>query len=96
MSDEKTTKQYDDSLKCSFCGKGQKEVRKLIAGPTVYICDECVSLCNEIMAEEFEASFDISISRKLPTPKEIKKFIDDYVIEQELAKKILSEALFLI
>jgi ATP-dependent Clp protease ATP-binding subunit ClpX len=92
MRDEKTTKQYDDSLKCSFCGKGQKEVRKLIAGPTVYICDECVSLCNEIMAEEFESSFDISISQKLPTPKEIKNFIDDYVIEQDLAKKILSVA----
>lgn len=79
-------------LKCSFCGKGQKEVRKLIAGPTVYICDECVGLCNEIMAEEIESSFDINISRKLPTPKEIKGFLDDYVIEQDQAKKILSVA----
>lgn len=92
MNDEKTNKEYDDSLKCSFCGKGQGEVRKLIAGPTVYICDECVSLCNEIMAEEFEASFDISISQKLPAPKEIKNFLDDYVIEQDTAKKILSVA----
>ena len=86
------TKKHNVSLKCSFCGKGQKEVRKLIAGPTVYICDECVNLCNEIMAEEFESSFDISLSRKLPTPKEIKKFLDEYVIEQEKAKKILSVA----
>ncbi len=92
MKDKKTTKQYDDSLKCSFCGKGQKEVRKLIAGPTVFICDECVSLCNEIMAEEFETAFDINISKKLPTPKEIKSFLDDYVIEQEMAKKALSVA----
>ncbi|KPK02093.1 MAG: ATP-dependent Clp protease ATP-binding subunit ClpX [Nitrospira bacterium SG8_35_4] len=85
-------KKFDESLKCSFCGKGQREVRKLIAGPTVYICDECVNLCNEIMAEEFETSFDISTSKKLPTPKEIKSFLDEYVIEQELAKKILSVA----
>lgn len=82
----------DNSLKCSFCGKGQKDVRKLIAGPSVYICDECVMLCNEIMAEEFEASMDVSISRRLPTPKEIKAFLDEYVIEQEKAKKILSVA----
>ncbi len=86
------TKKYDNSLKCSFCGKGQNDVRKLIAGPTVYICDECVNLCNEIMAEEFDPSFDISISRKLPIPKEIKKFLDDYIIEQDKAKKILSVA----
>jgi hypothetical protein len=63
MANENTTKNTDESLKCSFCGKGQKEVRKLIAGPTVYICDECINLCNEIMAEEFESSFDIN-SRK--------------------------------
>jgi ATP-dependent Clp protease ATP-binding subunit ClpX len=92
MSDYKKTDKYDDILKCSFCGKGQKEVRKLIAGPTVYICDECVTLCNEIMAEEFESSFDINITQKLPTPKEIKSFLDDYVIEQEIAKKVLSVA----
>ncbi len=92
MNEEKTANKYDDFLKCSFCGKGQKEVRKLIAGPTVYICDECVNLCNEIMAEEFESSFDISISQKLPTPKEIKNFLGDYVIEQDVAKKILSVA----
>jgi ATP-dependent Clp protease ATP-binding subunit ClpX len=92
MSDNKTTTNYDDVLKCSFCGKGQKEVRKLIAGPTVYICDECVNLCNEIMAEEFDSSFDINVTQKLPTPKEVKSFLDDYVIEQEYAKKVLSVA----
>jgi ATP-dependent Clp protease ATP-binding subunit ClpX len=92
MDDERMNKKFDESLKCSFCGKGQREVRKLIAGPTVYICDECVNLCNEIMAEEFESSFDVSISKKLPTPKEIKSFLDEYVIEQDQAKKILSVA----
>ena len=92
MDDEKKNSRNNNSLKCSFCGKGQKEVRKLIAGPTVYICDECVNLCNEIMSEEFDASFDISISQKLPAPKEINNFLDDYVIEQAQAKKILSVA----
>jgi ATP-dependent Clp protease ATP-binding subunit ClpX len=92
MDEKKVADKYSSSLKCSFCGKSQKEVRKLIAGPTVYICDECVSLCNEIMAEEFDSSFDINISRKLPTPKEIKSFLDDYVIEQDLAKKTLAVA----
>ena len=92
MDDEKMNKKFDESLKCSFCGKGQREVRKLIAGPTVYICDECVNLCNDIMAEEFESSIDINIAKKLPTPKEIKGFLDEYVIEQDQAKKILSVA----
>jgi len=89
---EKTTNDNNASLKCSFCGKGQREVKKLIAGPTVYICNECVNLCNEIMDEEFDTSLDVSVSKKLPTPKEIKKVLDDYVIEQEEAKKILSVA----
>jgi ATP-dependent Clp protease ATP-binding subunit ClpX len=86
------TKKHNALLKCSFCGRGQDEVRKLIAGPTVYICDECVGLCNEIMAEEIDTSFDISISTKLPTPKEIKSYLDKYVIKQEKAKKIISVA----
>ncbi len=92
MKREKQRNYNNTSLKCSFCGKGQKEVRKLIAGPSVYICDECVLLCNEIMAEEFETSLDVSVTKRLPVPKEIKAFLDDYVIEQEKAKKILSVA----
>jgi len=80
------------SLYCSFCGKSQDEVRKLIAGPTVYICDECIELCNEIIAEEYEKE-ELGRSRsKVPTPSEIKKSLDEYVIGQELAKKILSVA----
>jgi ATP-dependent Clp protease ATP-binding subunit ClpX len=89
---EKKTNNNNIILKCSFCGKNQKEVRKLIAGPTVYICNECIALCNDIMAEEFDASFDINITQKLPKPKEIKSFLDDYIIEQNRAKKILSVA----
>ena len=92
MKKEDKEEDFKELLKCSFCGKGQKEVRKLIAGPTVYICDECVSLCNEIMAEDFDSSFDINISRKLPTPKEVKSFLSDYIIEQDRAKKVLSVA----
>jgi len=92
MNDENNTNNFEKNMKCSFCGKSQKEVRKLIAGPTVFICDECVTLCNEIMAEEIETSFDINASQKLPTPKEIKEFLDEYVIEQDFAKKVLSVA----
>lgn len=92
MKEERTIRKHNGSLKCSFCGRGQDEVRKLIAGPTVYICDECIGLCNEIIAEEFDSSFDITISAKLPTPKEIKNYLDDYVIDQEKAKKIISVA----
>lgn len=75
---------------CSFCGKGEDQVRKLIAGPQVYICDECVQLCNEILEEEFEKESRASIP--LPTPAEIKRKLDEYVIGQERAKKILSVA----
>lgn len=80
------------SLYCSFCGKSQDEVRKLIAGPTVYICDECIELCNEIIAEEYEKEEMGRARSKVPKPSEIKKALDEYVIGQEKAKKILSVA----
>jgi len=76
---------------CSFCGKSQDEVRKLIAGPTVFICDECIELCNDIVAEEWDEE-RVSRLPKLPKPAEIKRFLDEYVIGQERAKKILSVA----
>jgi len=79
-------------LHCSFCGKSQDEVRKLIAGPTVYICDECIELCNEIIAEESEEERLIKGKLAVPKPKEIKDRLDEYVIGQERAKKILSVA----
>src|SRR5205807_826517 len=81
----------DAQLRCSFCGKGREEVRKLIAGPTVYICDECVDLCNDIIAEDLEGRQE-TISSKLPKPKEIMRTLDQYVIGQERAKKVLSVA----
>ncbi len=87
----KKTNGKGSDLVCSFCGKSQDEVKKLIAGPSVYICDECIELCNEIIEEEYqkeEAGGPLSI----PTPKEIKAIIDDYVIEQERAKKVLAVA----
>ncbi|MFZ6017612.1 MAG: ATP-dependent Clp protease ATP-binding subunit ClpX [Nitrospirota bacterium] len=82
----------ENSLKCSFCGKGQEEVKKLIAGPTVYICNECVELCNEIIAEEIYTEAEAHILPELPTPREIHRFLNDYVIGQERAKRILSVA----
>ncbi len=78
-------------LKCSFCGKSQNDVRKLIAGPTVYICDECVELCNDIIAEEWEEERSREI-RSLPKPSEIKGILDQYVVNQERAKKVLAVA----
>ena len=81
------------NLSCSFCGKSQREVRKLIAGPTVYICDECIKLCNDIIAEENEKE-DSKPVVSLPTPLEIKNFLDDYVIGQDFAKKVLSVAVY--
>ncbi|MEK7385902.1 MAG: ATP-dependent Clp protease ATP-binding subunit ClpX, partial [candidate division NC10 bacterium] len=78
-------------LKCSFCGKSQNDVRKLIAGPTVYICDECIDLCNDIIAEEWEEEKSREL-RSLPKPAEIKNLLDQYVIGQERAKKVLAVA----
>jgi ATP-dependent Clp protease ATP-binding subunit ClpX len=85
-------KKDENALKCSFCGKGHNEVKKLIAGPTVYICNECVELCNEIIADTLQEEEKIPALPKLPTPKEIHQFLNDYVIGQERAKKILSVA----
>jgi ATP-dependent Clp protease ATP-binding subunit ClpX len=85
----------DDSgedLLCSFCGKSQDEVKKLIAGPSVYICDECIQLCNEIIAEDYGHELDAEAASRLPKPYEIKAILDEYVIEQERPKKILSVA----
>jgi ATP-dependent Clp protease ATP-binding subunit ClpX len=82
----------NDDLLCSFCGKSQDEVKKLIAGPSVYICDECIQLCNEIIAEEYGQEADKEAAGILPKPYEIKELLDEYVIEQERPKKILSVA----
>ncbi len=81
----------DDVLRCSFCSKSQNDVKKLIAGPTVYICDECVDVCNEIIADDVVTS---PIGEKLPKPQEIKEFLDMYVIGQELTKKKLAVAVY--
>jgi len=80
-------------LKCSFCGKSQKQVKKLIAGPGVYICDECIDLCNEIIEEELTETAELHFD-ELPKPKEIYNFLNDYIIGQEHAKKILSVAVY--
>jgi ATP-dependent Clp protease ATP-binding subunit ClpX len=80
-------------LKCSFCGKSQKQVRKLIAGPGVYICDECIDLCNEIIEEELAEPTELTFDH-LPNPREIRAFLDDYVVGQDHAKKILSVAVY--
>lgn len=89
---------HEDGFHCSFCGKGQNEVKKLIAGPSVFICNECVDLCNEILAEEFGAAQEAVAEEfnldHLPTPAEIKSILDDYVIGQDMAKKTLAVAVY--
>ena len=94
---------HDDSrLKCSFCGKSQDQVKKLIAGPEVYICDECVELCNEILDEEFFESKDkenangedVVAEKPIPKPHEIKEYLDQYIVGQDEAKKVLSVAVY--
>ena len=82
-----------DLLKCSFCGKSQKQVKKLIAGPGVYICDECIDLCNEIIEEELSETSEVRFD-ELPKPREIYEFLNDYIIGQDHAKKILSVAVY--
>ncbi len=95
MSDD--TQDKDDNgklLYCSFCGKSQHEVRKLIAGPSVFVCDECVELCNDIIREEIQEQGGTTPGSKLPTPREINKTLDEYVIGQASAKKVLSVAVY--
>ena len=96
MSNDKKGKGEDGGklLYCSFCGKSQHEVRKLIAGPSVFICDECVELCNDIIREEIQDKDSVTPGRKLPTPREIDGILDDYVIGQDQAKKVLAVAVY--
>ena len=85
----------DDKVRCSFCNKTQDQVRKLIAGPAgVYICDECVDICADIIEEEYEDEPDVEMEINLLKPVEIKKFLDDYVIGQEDAKKVLAVSVY--
>jgi len=91
------TKKYGDgfgNLCCSFCGKNQREVKKLIAGPTVYICDECIELCNDIIAEEGQKDQTTKPTDRLPKPAEIKAHLDEYIIGQERAKRVFSVAVY--
>ncbi|MBO1031700.1 ATP-dependent Clp protease ATP-binding subunit ClpX [Tessaracoccus sp. SD287] len=83
-----------DLFKCSFCGKSQKQVKKLIAGPGVYICDECIDLCNEIIEEEFSEASDVGLLEELPRPMEIRDFLNEYVIGQDSAKRALAVAVY--
>ena len=88
----KNVEKSNTTLCCSFCGKSQKEVKKLIAGPTVYICDECIGLCNDIIAEEIDREETKDTKLRIPRPSEIKSILDEYVIGQERAKKVLAVA----
>ena len=83
-----------DLLKCSFCGKSQKQVKKLIAGPGVYICDECIDLCNEIIEEEFSEGAGVGLLEELPKPRDVVDFLDSYVIGQGSAKRALAVAVY--
>jgi ATP-dependent Clp protease ATP-binding subunit ClpX len=95
MSDDMDNNENDGKLLiCSFCGKNQHEVRKLIAGPSVFVCDECVELCNDIIKEELQENEAAGAGSELPKPIEIKKSLDKYVIGQQQAKKILSVAVY--
>src|SRR5829696_5577073 len=92
MAGKNVEKRDNQTLCCSFCGKSQKEVKKLIAGPTVYICDECIGLCNDIIAEEIDREESKDTKLRIPRPSEIKAILDEYVIGQERAKKVLAVA----
>ncbi|MGH8604819.1 MAG: ClpX C4-type zinc finger protein, partial [Gammaproteobacteria bacterium] len=96
MNDGKQSRGGDGErlLYCSFCGKSQHEVRKLIAGPSVFICDECVELCNDIIREEMHGKSAAGGNKKLPAPQQIRHILDEYVIGQDRAKKILSVAVY--
>jgi ATP-dependent Clp protease ATP-binding subunit ClpX len=92
MAGKNIERKDNQTLCCSFCGKSQKEVKKLIAGPTVYICDECIGLCNDIIAEEIDREEAKETRLRIPRPSEIKAILDEYVIGQDRAKKVLSVA----
>ncbi len=94
MTSDSTSDENGKLLYCSFCGKSQTEVRKLIAGPSVFICDECVDLCNDIIREEIQESATPEASEKLPVPREINEILDEYVIGQSRAKRVLSVAVY--
>ncbi len=95
MAEDKHDGKSEKLLYCSFCGKSQHEVRKLIAGPSVFICDECVELCNDIIREEVQEGAEPAETKgKFPKPEDIRKILDEYVIGQPEAKKILSVAVY--
>jgi ATP-dependent Clp protease ATP-binding subunit ClpX len=95
MADDKRDGKGEKLLYCSFCGKSQHEVRKLIAGPSVFVCDECVELCNDIIREEVQENVDSAqLESKFPKPSDIRQILDDYVIGQADAKKVLSVAVY--